>query len=222
VPSGPCWRARSELATPRDADHDATREHEVHEPDPQPLADLLDLARAAIAAAVDGRHPPVPDASADAALATPADAFVTLTEDGDLRGCMGTLGAGQPVGEAVVRAAGMAATRDPRFWPVDAGEMVRLHLEVSVLGSPRRLADVAQFVPGRDGIIVEARGRRALLLPQVATEMGWGTAEMLRAACEKAGLPADAWRDPATTLHVFEVARTAGPLVPAPTASTPA
>ncbi len=187
----------------------------MNDPEPDPLADLLDLARAAVMAAVEGRRAPTPDSAMHSVMEGPADAFVTLTEDGDLRGCMGTLGANLPLGEAVVRAARLAATRDPRFWPVNAGEVAHLHVEVSVLGRPRRLADVADYVPGRDGIIVERHGYRALLLPQVAIEMGWGTTEMLRAACEKAGLHPDAWREPATSLNVFEVVRTGGPLIPA-------
>lgn len=187
----------------------------MHRPDPDPdrhpLEHVLDLARAAVVAAVDGRPAPGPDSRACPELAVPADAFVTLTAGDHLRGCMGTLGADMAVGEAVVRAAGLAATRDPRFRPVAARELAGLGIEVSVLGPPRPLADPAAFVPGRDGIVVEARGRRALLLPQVATEMGWGTEEMLAAACEKAGLRSDAWRDPDTRLLVFEVERASGP-----------
>jgi AmmeMemoRadiSam system protein A len=191
------------------------RERKVHDttPDPHPLDHLLDLARAAVRAAVDGRPPPLPDPRRHPELAPPADAFVTLTEAGELRGCMGTLEADLSMGEAVVHAAGMAATRDPRFWPVAESELPRLHLEVSVLGVPRPLDDPADFVPGRDGIIVEARGRRALLLPQVATEMGWGATEMLDAVCRKAGLRPDEWREPSTTLLVFEVERVDGPVV---------
>jgi AmmeMemoRadiSam system protein A len=189
-------------------------------PEPRPLDQLLDLAREAVRAAVEGRPAPRPNPASHPELAPPRDAFVTLTDGGELRGCMGTLGADLAVGEAVVHAAGMAATQDPRFWGVTAGELERLAVEVSVLGPPHPLADPADFVPGRDGIVVEARGRRALLLPQVATEMGWGTTEMLDAVCEKAGLRRDAWRDPATRLAVFEVERIAGPAIPAVTSPT--
>jgi AmmeMemoRadiSam system protein A len=183
--------------------------------EPHPHEHLLDLARASVVAAVDGRPAPVPDARAQPALVASADAFVTLTVNDDLRGCMGTLGAEMPLGDAVVRAAGMAATRDPRFPPVAAPELPGISIEVSVLSRPRPLANPGDFVPGRDGIVVEARGRRALLLPQVATEMGWGTTEMLDAVCAKAGLPADAWRERTTRLEVFEVERASGPLLAA-------
>ena len=190
------------------------------EPELHPPEHLLDLARAAVIAAVDGRPAPEPDLDAHPELAPPGDAFVTLTERGELRGCMGTLDAGLPVGRAVVRAAGLAATSDPRFWPVDADELDRLRIEVSALGPSRPLDDPATFVPGRHGIVVEARGRRALLLPQVASEMGWDTTEMLDAVCEKAGLPAGAWRGPATRLFVFEARRVDGPVLARMTAPT--
>lgn len=182
---------------------------------PGALDALLELAREAVVAAVAGGAGPDPAAVAAPVLRAPADAFVTLRRRADLRGCIGTLGAGWPVGRSVVHAARLAATEDPRFEPVAPGELAVLDLEVSILGPPRPLGDVADFVPGSDGIVVEARGRRALLLPQVATEMGWGTAEMLAAVCEKAGLRDDAWRDPATRLSVFEVIRVEGPVVPA-------
>lgn len=177
------------------------------------LRHLLGIAREAVVAAVEGRPAPQPDLAAHPADGEPADAFVTLTEDRRLRGCMGTLGAGEPVATAVTSAAAMAATRDPRFWPVTAAELARLRIEVSVLTPTQPLAAPDAFVPGRHGIIVEARGRRALLLPQVATEMGWGTTDMLEAVCEKAGLRPDAWRDPDTALLVFEVERASGPLL---------
>jgi uncharacterized protein len=205
-----------------DTDLDLAPGTRTDEPAPHPPEHLLELARAAVAAAVDGTVAPRPDPVGHPEMAPGGDAFVTLTERGELRGCMGTLGADLPVGEAVVRAAGMAATRDPRFWPVEAGELGRLRLEVSVLSPSEPLGDPADFVPGRDGIVVEARGRRALLLPQVATEQGWGTTEMLDAVCEKAGLAARAWREPATSLFVFRAERVSGPVVPRASAAAPA
>lgn len=179
--------------------------------DERALAGLLDLARAAVIAAVRGYD--LPDPAAEPGWAVPADAFVTLRRRGRLRGCIGTLGAGWPIGRSVVHAGEMAALDDPRFHPVGAEELAELDVEVSILTPPRPLEEPGDFVPGRDGIVVEARGRRGLLLPQVATEMGWGAAEMLAGACEKAGLRPDAWLDPGTRLDVFEVARIEGSLL---------
>jgi AMMECR1 domain-containing protein len=79
-----------------------------------------------------------------------------------------------------------------------------LELEISVLDPPVRIAGPAEFVVGRHGIVVERGGHRALLLPQVAGEMGWNETQMLEAVCRKANLPHGAWRDPSVGLSVFD------------------
>jgi AmmeMemoRadiSam system protein A len=104
----------------------------------------------------------------------------------------------------VREAAAAAALDDPRFAPVGASEVSSLQLEVSVLEPPIELGDPAGFEVGRLGIVVDRDGRRALLLPQVAAEMGWNAEQMLDAVCRKAGLPASSWRDGQTRLSVFE------------------
>ena len=81
--------------------------------DPDVLDAVLELARGAVMAAVAGGPGPAPAAVAAPELRAPADAFVTLRRRGELRGCIGTLGAGWPVGRAVVHAARLAATEDP-------------------------------------------------------------------------------------------------------------
>ena len=166
---------------------------------------LLDVARRTIVAAVcrgakvdqaTGQLPP--------ALTEPAAAFVTIHERGELRGCIGLMRFEAPLWLNVRDAARAAALDDPRFLPVDESELPLLDLEVSVLDPPVELPDPAGFVAGRHGIVVERGSRRALLLPQVATEMGWNEKQMLEAVCRKAYLPPDAWRDESTRLMVFE------------------
>lgn len=165
---------------------------------------LLELARGAIDAAIAGeRFPDVDEAALPMDVRLPAAAFVTLREDGELRGCMGRLDEGRPCWQNVLSAAANSAVADPRFSPVVGAERPRLEIEVSVLGQFVELADPADFVPGLHGIVVERAGRRALLLPQVAPENGWSGPEMMSACCWKAGLPADAWRRPDTRLTVF-------------------
>jgi AmmeMemoRadiSam system protein A len=137
-------------------------------------------------------------------LLEPGAAFVTIHERGELRGCIGLLRFEVPLWMNVTEAAAAAALDDPRFRPVDPFELPALELEVSVLEPPVALADASGFVAGRHGIVVERGSRRALLLPQVATEMGWGETQMLEAVCRKAGLPGDAWRDDSVRLAVFE------------------
>jgi AmmeMemoRadiSam system protein A len=136
------------------------------------------------------------------AVSLPRGAFVTLTKRGALRGCIGQITPDGPVGATVGRMALEAALHDPRFPPVTRDELPALHVEVSVLGpmAPARAEDV---VPGRDGVLLSKHGRRAVFLPQVATEQGWGRAELLDHLCEKAGLATTCWREGAT-LEVFQ------------------
>lgn len=165
---------------------------------------LLTWARSAVEAAVRRRRPPLPaDAELTDELRAPGSAFVTLTERGELRGCMGRLDDDAPAWENVVSAAASAAMGDPRFEPVAPDELPSVRLEVSVLGPAVEIADPGAFDPERHGVVVERGMRRALLLPQVAREQGWGREETLAAVCWKAGLDIDAWRDPRTRLEVF-------------------
>ena len=57
---------------------------------------------------------------------------------------------------------------------------------------------------GRDGLLVRGRDASGVLLPQVAEEQGWGPDAFLAAACRKAGLAADAWRDPGIEVFTFQ------------------
>lgn len=175
---------------------------------------LLAIARRAIEAAVcragpdDGLvpEPDSPTGSLSPRLFEPAAAFVTIHEHGQLRGCIGLMRFEAPLWLNVRDAARAAALDDPRFLPVAETELASVELEVSVLEPPVALPDPAGFVAGRHGIIVERGMHRALLLPQVATEMGWDSRQMLEAVCRKANLPSDAWRDGSAQLQIFESA----------------
>lgn len=169
---------------------------------------LLDLARAAVEAAA--RRDPMPaldPAGLSPDLRAPAAAFVTIQESGELRGCVGMMRFDVPLWENVREAAVAATLDDPRFLPVAESELSGLELEVSVLDPLVELPDPADFVAGRHGIVAERDGRRALLLPQVAAEMGWDAEQMLDAVCRKAHLAQDAWRHAETKLYVFESSR---------------
>jgi AmmeMemoRadiSam system protein A len=128
--------------------------------------------------------------------------FVSLHRHGSLRGCLGHLEADVGVGEVTRRMAVAAARDDPRFPPVSPDELEELDVEVSVL-SPSRPVRADDVVPGRDGLIVHRGSRLGVLLPQVAVEQRWDRLTLLRALCQKAGLPAESWRDPDTELFAF-------------------
>lgn len=157
---------------------------------------LLDLARAAVECSARGT-PLDPALVAAAPQTVLYGAFVSLHRGGDLRGCIGLVGRVGPAAPLVADAAESATVRDPRFSRVTPAELAALHVEVSLLTplewlEPAALPDAV--VVGRHGLVVEDPPRRGLLLPQVATELGWEPAQFLDETCRKAGLAAGAWR----------------------------
>ena len=156
---------------------------------------LLRVARAAIGAELGYA---LEAAGAHDGLDRPGATFVTLTKDGDLRGCIGTLAAVRTLRADVAANAVAAAFRDPRFPPLASAEFTTTSVEVSMLSAhePIAFADeahlLAQLRPGVDGVILEYGRLRATFLPQV-----WETLEepreFLEALKRKAGLPAGFW-----------------------------
>jgi AmmeMemoRadiSam system protein A len=125
----------------------------------------------------------------DGDLSKPAGAFVTLREDAELRGCIGFIDSQQSLAETVREAAARAALEDPRFTPVTSEETARLEIEISVLSALRRIGSEREIIIGVHGLVVEALGRRGLLLPQVAVQYGWDQPTFLRQTLRKTGLP---------------------------------
>jgi len=131
----------------------------------------------------------------DPRLNGPGATFVTLTRDGDLRGCVGSVRAQRPLGEDVATNAVAAATRDTRFEPVTRAELNDLRVEVSLLSDPQFLEFASeeellhQLRPEVDGLMLFAGCRSAVFLPQVWAQLG-EPALYLAALKEKAGLPA--------------------------------
>ena len=168
---------------------------------------LLQVARDSIAASFQkGTGAPLQAARKREALALVGPgAFVTLHENGQLRGCIGSLvGAGRPLCDLVFLLAKESAFEDWRFPPLQEEELALCDIEISVLSVPRPIADLQDFLPGRDGIILTSLGRRAVFLPQVATEQGWGRKEMMEHLSLKAGLMADGYLDPSARYETFQ------------------
>lgn len=137
-------------------------------------------------------------------LKKPGPAFVTLTRDGDLRGCIGHVVPVEPLYKSVLHNA-VAACRDRRFVGnrVTAAEEPKLHIEVSVLSRYRKIAGTDEIKIGRDGLIIRCGRSSGLLLPQVPVQQKWDLRAYLRGICRKAGLPAQAIKDPNTRLYRF-------------------
>jgi AmmeMemoRadiSam system protein A len=151
---------------------------------------------------VHGQSPPdIPGHSET--LDLPCGAFVTLTEKGDLRGCIGYIEAALPLIETVRDVAPRSALEDPRFASVEPGEIGNLEIEISALSPLQLITDVNEIVVGKHGILMQQGYSKGLLLPQVATEYRWDLDTFLRQTARKAGLPPDAWKDPRTKIFIF-------------------
>ncbi len=137
------------------------------------------------------------------AMQTNTATFVTLKIAGQLRGCIGSLAPVEPLYLSVHGNAVNAALRDPRFLPVGPDELPRIEVDVSILSPIRDIGSPAEFKIGHHGIILEKGMYRAVYLPEVAVEQGWGMEETLSSLSLKAGLGPDAWREGAR-FKVFE------------------
>ena len=164
---------------------------------------LLKLARNTIAARIKDESPPE-FATASQRLRADGAAFVTLRTEGSLRGCIGYTEAFQPLHKTVADCAISAAFADPRFHPLLSEEYPAIKLEISVLTPLVEAASPDEIKVGKHGLMIEAAGRRGLLLPQVATDQGWDRDTFLSQTCVKAGLPPDTWKQPGTGIYLFE------------------
>jgi len=169
---------------------------------------LLEIARRSISSAVLERC--IPELSPyPSSLKVSRGAFVTLYRGGKLRGCVGQIEDLGPLAEVVAGAAINAALHDPRFSPVAVDEIASLEIELSILSRLEPIVPEA-IIAGRHGLIVSRDRSRGVLLPQVASERGWSAQKFLEETCEKAGLPADAWRDSETRILGFTVQKYRG------------
>lgn len=126
--------------------------------------------------------------------------FVTLKENGELRGCIGEIFPSQPLYKSVIAHAVASAFRDPRFEAVSKSEVGKLSIEISALTPPKEVASYKEIRIGTDGMVLKKSMRSAVFLPQVATEQGWNLEQTLSALSRKAGLPENAWKEGASYL----------------------
>jgi len=166
-------------------------------------AELLGIARSTVESYIrTGKVPEVTPRSES--LQKPFGAFVTLKENGQLRGCIGRFEASEPLYRIIRKMAVSAATEDPRFRPVSTDELGKLEYEISILSSLKKVANADEIVLGKHGVTVSKGFHHGVFLPQVATETGWSKDEFLGELCsQKAGLPFDCWKDPDVDLEIF-------------------
>ncbi|MBI3657101.1 MAG: AmmeMemoRadiSam system protein A [Acidobacteria bacterium] len=138
----------------------------------------------------------------DPALAVPRAAFVTLTRKTELRGCVGSISADQPLYHCVMDSAIAAATQDRRFPPVRAEELREITIHISVLSALRRISHIGEIELGCHGLVVGLGTARGILLPQVPIDYGWDVQRFAEQTCRKAGLDPSAWSQNAV-MEVF-------------------
>jgi MEMO1 family protein len=164
---------------------------------------LLQIARESITSYVrDGKKKNFVEK--DPVLNQNMGSFVTLHENGNLRGCIGNMVGQGPLYQTVADMAVEAATGDPRFQRLSPQEIGKIDIEISVLSGLVKVKNPDEIkIPGH-GVIVRRGFRSGVYLPQVATETGWNKEEFLASLCaHKAGLAPDAWKDPSTEIYVF-------------------
>ena len=178
---------------------------------------LLAEARETITAKLERRQPEyhlepsLAKAISDgtSALTKPCGAFVTLRkgetrqEPRKLRGCIGRMIASTPLQQTVRIMALEAAFDDPRFPPLNAGELSGVSIEISALSPMEICKDPSSVEVGVHGLYLRHRGRSGVLLPQVPVEQGWNQSEYLEYICVKAGLPPGSYEEEGAELFTF-------------------
>lgn len=165
--------------------------------------DLLKIARQTVEGYVnDGKVPQFTNTYP--ALEKHLGAFVTLKENGNLRGCIGRFQPNLPLYQVVSQMALAAATQDTRFNPVSKDELDKLDYEISVLSPLIKVNSWQDVEIGKQGVEIKNGLYSGVFLPQVATENNWDLETFLSILCtEKVGLKSDCYKDPQSELYVF-------------------
>lgn len=172
----------------------------------QDKKELLSLARQTIRETLKEGRLNAPAVS-NPKFSPKAAVFVTLWEKGhQLRGCVGQTHAVFPLNQAIINAAYSAAFEDPRFMPMQEEELKGINIEISILSPLEKTDNANKIKLGTHGVYVRQGHQAGIFLPEVATQAGWSKEEFLSHLCrDKAGLPPQAWRDPAAEIYLFTV-----------------
>lgn len=131
-------------------------------------------------------------------------AFITLrTKEGKLRGCMGHITPDKPLYKVAQEMAVAAARQDPRFPPVEPGELENIEIEISVLSPIEKVQSALEIEVGKHGLLVQKGLVSGLLLPQVPVEWGFDRDEFLKQTFFKAGLRLEEINDPEVVVWKF-------------------
>lgn len=166
-------------------------------------ADLLKIARQTLESYLKNGKAPKFERPVSEALNSKRGAFVTLKENGQLRGCIGRIVGDTPVYQVVSEFAINAAVEDPRFEPVKYSELKGIVIEISVLTPFEKVKDLNEIEVGKHGLMIQKGFFSGLLLPQVPVEEGWDKTTFLEYTCRKAGLDPQAYKDKDALLYKF-------------------
>jgi len=164
---------------------------------------LLNTARISINSVFNDEKTHEPDYEKHPVFNSHSGAFVTLTKAGLLRGCIGYIISDEPLFKTICEAAVHASQNDPRFPSVRQQEIKDLSIEISVLSEPFSLNNYDEIEIGKHGLILEEKGRRGLLLPQVPIEHHLNRDQYLDAICQKAGFSQGYWKTKKLKLNAF-------------------
>ena len=171
---------------------------------PSDKKELLQLARETINSELNKREPPqIANDKISEAIKSPCGAFVTLSKNDKLRGCIGRFISNEPLYKVVQEMALASAFQDTRFSPVMMNELKDIEVEISVLTPLKRISSPDEFELGKQGIYMIKGRSSGTFLPQVAEDTGWSKEEFLgHCAQDKAGIGWNGWKD--ADLYTYE------------------
>ena len=169
--------------------------------------ELLKLARESIKSEIEGKELKVSE-DIKKNYSEKKACFVTLTINGDLRGCIGSLEARQELWKDVIENSMNAGFRDSRFKPVDKSELDKIKIEISVLTIPKKISykseeELKKKIKGK-GVIIKKGWNSATYLPQVWEDLP-DFESFIGSLCQKAGLSGNAWKSLDLEVQIYSV-----------------
>jgi len=170
------------------------------------MKELLKLAREAIKNELEGKELEVSQ-EIKKKYSKKQACFVTLTINGNLRGCIGSLEPRQELWKDVVENAKNAAFSDPRFNSLEKSELSKIKIEISVLTIPKKIEykdseDLLKKIKGK-GVIIKKGWNQATYLPQVWEDLP-NSEKFISSLCQKAGLSGDSWKNSELEVSLYE------------------
>ncbi|HJX71269.1 MAG TPA: AmmeMemoRadiSam system protein A, partial [Bacteroidales bacterium] len=158
---------------------------------------LLEISRNTLEQYIrTGKIPVVREDELSDKIKTCCGAFVSLHVNGKLRGCIGNFSQDIPLYKVVQEMTISSATRDYRFTPVEANDLNKIDIEISVLTPMKKIESIDEIILGKHGIYIRKGSRTGTFLPQVGTQTGWTLEDFLgHCARDKAGIGWDGWKD---------------------------